>query len=98
MEERGVTTPGAVQIGDLREWVVELRASGLAASSIRRAQSAVRTYFGFLLAEGVITEDPSDRLDTPRMDRTLPDFLGREEVLHLLESPDPGHALKTLIT
>lgn len=93
MSRRGISRPGAVRIKDLREWVVELKESGLAASSIRRAQSAVRTYFGFLLAEGVIDDDPSDRLDAPRVDRTLPDFLGREEVLELLESPDPGHAL-----
>lgn len=93
MEERGVAAPGDVGIGDLRAWVVDLGAAGLAATSIRRAQSAVRTYFGFLMAEGVIEDDPSDRLDAPRVDRTLPDFLGREEVLRLLEGPDPGHPL-----
>lgn len=93
MEERGVTAPGAVRVGDLREWVYDLKDGGLAASSIRRAQSAVRTYFGFLMAEGVLDDDPTDRLDSPKAERVLPDFLSRDEVLRLLDAPDPTHAL-----
>jgi integrase/recombinase XerD len=77
----------------LRAWVFDLKATGLAAPSIRRAQSAVRTYFGFLLAEGAISTDPTDRLETPRVERRLPDFLSRAETERLLEAPDPASAL-----
>lgn len=88
-----ITNPAAIDVRLLREWVYELKEQGLAPTSIRRAQSAVRTYFGFLLAEGVLDTDPTDRLESPRVDRTLPEFLSRDEVDRLLESPDPGHRL-----
>jgi integrase/recombinase XerD len=91
--EAGVSTPLDVDTGLLRAWVFDLKDSGLAATSIRRARSAVRTYFGFLLAEGAIETDPTDRLEAPKSDRKLPDFLSRSEVELLLEAPDPGHAL-----
>ena len=93
MKRHGVDEPRAVTVALLRAWVFELKDSGLAATSIRRAQSAVRTYFGFLLAEGAIEIDPTDRLDTPNVKRKLPDFLSRAETDRLLETPDPDHPL-----
>lgn len=93
MKRHGADEPRAVTVALLRAWVFELKDSGLAATSIRRAQSAVRTYFGFLLAEGAIEIDPTDRLDTPNVKRKLPDFLSRAETDRLLETPDLDHPL-----
>jgi integrase/recombinase XerD len=91
--ERGVATPEAVEGRMLRDYTFHLKDGGLAATSIRRAQSALRTYFSFLLAEGVLLDDPSERLESPRVWRRLPDVLSRAEVERMLEAPDPGHPL-----
>ncbi len=91
--EAGASSPDEVDTGLLRAWMYDLKASGLAASSIRRARSAVRTYFGFLLAEGALESDPTDRLDAPRTELRLPDFLSREEVEQVLDAPDPSRPL-----
>ncbi len=88
----GVEDPAVVTVVQLREWVFDLKSEGLGPSSIRRAQSAVRTYFGFLLGEGVIEADPTDRLAAPRVERRLPDFLTRDEVERFLGAPDESHA------
>ena len=93
LAEHSVASPELVSVALLRSWVYDLKESGLAPTSIRRAQSAVRTYFGFLLAEGVIEADPTDRLDSPKVERKLPEFLSRDEVDRLLESPDQGSPL-----
>jgi integrase/recombinase XerD len=90
---RGATAPGEVTPRQLREWVYALKEGGLAASSIRRAQSALRTYYAFLLAEGAVASDPTDRLESPRVSRRLPDFLTAEETARLLEAPDPERPL-----
>jgi len=92
-EEEGTHRPQDVQARHLRAWIYHLREEGLAASSIRRAQSSVRSYFGFLLAEGVLEADPSDRMESPRVGRNLPDHLTRQEVEALLEAPAPDHEL-----
>jgi len=89
LEAQGVASPGAVTPAHLRDWVFSLKEAGLAPTSIRRAQSAVRTYYGFLLAEGSVRADPTERLESPKLGRRLPDFLGREEVAALLDAPDP---------
>jgi integrase/recombinase XerD len=85
--------PSQVEPDDIREYVYALRGQGLAATSIRRAQSSLRTYFTFLLIEGALETDPTERMDTPRVARTLPDVLSPEEVGRLVEAPDPERPL-----
>lgn len=85
---RRIRAPEAVDLRDLRDYVFFLKDSGLEATSIRRAISSIRCYFAFLLAEGVIVSDPSERLEAPRVWRRLPIVLSREEAQRLLEAPD----------
>lgn len=93
LESRGVSAPGEIDGGDLREYVYHLKDRGLAPSTIRRAQSALRTYFSFLLGEGVVEDDPTERIESPRVGRRLPEVLTRDEVLALLEAPEVDHSL-----
>jgi integrase/recombinase XerD len=91
--EAGARGPADVTPRQLREWVFVLKDAGLAPTSIRRAQSALRTYYAFLMADGTVSADPTDRLESPRVARRLPDFLDLEEVTRLLESPDSSRPL-----
>jgi integrase/recombinase XerD len=84
---KGATAPMDVTSRLLREFVYHLKDLGLSPSSIRRNISAVRTYFRFLLSDGVVARDPSERLETPRRWRTLPDVLTVAEVSRLLAAP-----------
>jgi integrase/recombinase XerD len=67
--------------------VDHLKDLGLAAASIRRNVSALRTYYRFLLGEGLVVRDPTERLETPRAWRTLPEVLTVAEVERLLGAP-----------
>ena len=84
---RGVRDPGRVGRPLLRDFVYLLKDLGLSAATIRREVSAIRTYSGFLVGEGRVAEDPSDRLETPRRGRTLPDTLSVREVEALITAP-----------
>jgi len=84
---RGVRDPGRVGRPLLRDFVYLLKDLGLSAATIRREVSAIRTYYGFLAGEGRVAEDPSDRLETPRRGRTLPDTLSVREVEALIAAP-----------
>ncbi len=93
MVARGIRDPGGVDAVDIRELTYHLRDQGLAPSSIRRSLSAIRTYFGFLLAEGLVEADPTEQVEPPKTWQRLPDVLSREEVERLVEAPDPSHPL-----
>ena len=66
VEARGIRTPANIGPTDLRELTYHLKDLGLKPSTIRRCLSAVRTYFGFLLAEGLVSEDPTEQVEPPR--------------------------------
>jgi len=93
LARRGVGAPAQASSEMLRDFVYELKDRGLKPTSIRRAISAIRTYFGFLLIEGAVEADPTERLEPPRVGRRLPDVLSRDEVERLLDAPDVGDRL-----
>jgi integrase/recombinase XerD len=84
---RGLVAPPDLTSRSLRDFIYHLKDLGLAPASIRRNISAARTYFRFLIGEGHIVRDPSERLETPKRWRTLPEVLTVDEVLHLLAAP-----------
>ena len=90
---KGIAAPNGITARLLREYVYHLKDLGLAAASIRRNVSAVRTYFRFLTGDGIVVRDPSDRLETPKRWRSLPDVLTVTEVQQLLASPTLDDAL-----
>ncbi len=85
---RGITSPESFTRSALRDFVYLLKDVGLSPASIRRGVSATRTYFGFLVSEGRLTTDPSDRLESPARWRKLPETLSVSEVEAMLTAPD----------
>lgn len=90
---RDAGTPSEVTPELLRDFVFHLTDMGLAATSIRRQVSAIRTYFRFLVTEGHIGSDPAGQLETPKAWRRLPEVLTVEEVDRLLGAPNPDEPL-----
>jgi integrase/recombinase XerD len=84
---KGAAAPTGVTSRLLKEYVYHLKDVGLAPTSIRRNVSAVRTYYRFLLGEGQVVRDPSERLETPKKWRSLPDVLTVAEAERLLAAP-----------
>jgi integrase/recombinase XerD len=83
----GIERPGDLTRALLRTFVYALKDAGLSPATIRRQVSASHTYFGFLVGEGALTEDPSDRLEVPRRGRKLPAVLTVAEVEAMLGAP-----------
>ncbi|KPK81640.1 MAG: hypothetical protein AMS25_05470 [Gemmatimonas sp. SM23_52] len=92
-EGRGIDSPVQLSSGELREFLYQLKESGRAPSSIRRKLSALRSYFGFLQAEGITDSDPSELLEGPKTGRRLPTVLSPAEIERLLAPPEEDSPL-----
>jgi integrase/recombinase XerD len=66
---------------------------GLAPSTRARRLSAWRGFVKYMLVENMIKKDPLIELSGPNLPSYLPEFLSKEEVLSLLEAPDPASVL-----
>lgn len=80
----GDTAPERAATADLRAFLQDQTARGMAPRTIARRRAALRQFFAFLAAEGRRADDPADILDAPRQDRPLPRLLEESEVDRLL--------------
>lgn len=81
--------PSAIGHQILHDYVAGLRAEGMAPTSVRRAQSALRAYFAFLVAEEIVAQDPTERMDSAKPGKKLPEFLTQAEANEVMEAVDP---------
>jgi integrase/recombinase XerD len=67
-----------------------------------RIISGLRNFFGFLVLDSYIDDDPTLRIETPKINKTLPDSLTFEEIEAMLNSIDLsqnfGHRNKAIIS
>ena len=78
---------------DLLAYLAHCVAKGMHARSSARILSSMRRLYQYLVREGVLSEDPSAQIESPKLGRPLPKTLTEEEVERLLNAPDVGTAL-----
>lgn len=71
---------------DLSDWLQSLAKDGLAASTQARKLSSLKRFFRFLFEERDRKDDPTSKLDAPKVTRDVPDVLSREQVDALLQA------------
>ncbi|TAJ27999.1 site-specific tyrosine recombinase XerD [Bosea sp. (in: a-proteobacteria)] len=74
----------AVTAGTIRDWLADVAARGLKASSAARRLSAVRQFHRFLYTEGLCPNDPAAAIEGPRQGRPLPKVVSVDHVDRLL--------------
>ncbi len=83
LERAGVSRWVEVTPALAAEYVMQLRQRQYATTSIARKVAATKSFFHFLVQTNVVTEDPTASLDTPRVEKYLPNVLTPEEVARL---------------
>jgi integrase/recombinase XerC len=78
---------------NIRGWLGDLQKRGISRASAARKLAAIRTFARYLRREGVIDDDPSTLVGTPKREHRLPAHLGEAEMSRLLEMPDASHPL-----
>ena len=81
-----------VDIDTLNQYIADLRdRKGYRNATTARKVASVKSFFGFMAENGIIIEDPTESLGTPKVGRALPKFLTEDEITKLLEvSCKPG--------
>ena len=86
---------------DLLAFIAWRAKEGAKPRSTARQLSSFRRFYRFLLRESMISEDPTARIDMPKIGRSLPRSLTESEVESLLAAPnthDPlGHRDRTML-
>ena len=80
------------------EYVSDLkhRTKPYAPSSIARKVAAVKSFFNYLHARSLVAENPTENIDSPKVEKRLPKTLAAKEIGELLEAPARGNTPKHL--
>ena len=94
-------SPTEIKYNDLKQFIAELFDLGLSARSQARIISGIKQFYAFLLLENVISDDPSELLEQPKIGRKLPEILTIDEIDALIAAIDlsknEGHRNRAII-
>jgi integrase/recombinase XerD len=71
----------------IQDFILDLKERKYAETTVARKVAAIRSFFGFLAAEGILTDNPTEGLASPRVGKMLPKAITPNEVDELLEQP-----------
>ena len=88
LQEQDLASFSEVTCTDLQGYLNKIKSENLAASTISRNIASIRALYHYLLKKGIVAEDPTEALHTPKIEKKLPEILSVEEVDRLLKQPD----------
>jgi integrase/recombinase XerD len=80
--------PENITLTDLRQFIVWAADLGMIPSSQARILSGIKSFYKYLLMEDLIKSDPSELLESPKIQRKLPDTLSYEDINKLINAID----------
>ncbi len=72
---------------DIKDYIKELQEEGKKASSISRCIASIRSFYQFVLKNKKIKKDPTQNIQSPKIEKRVPNVLTAKEVELLLEQP-----------
>jgi integrase/recombinase XerD len=80
--------PESITLTDLRLFIVWASELGMIPSSQARILSGIKSFYKYLLMEDLIKSDPSELLESPKIQRKLPDTLSINDINKLIDAID----------
>ncbi len=88
LQEKKEKSLQIINLNDLRDFVKYINLMKLGEHSQSRIISGIKAFFRYLLLEKVITADPSELLDSPKIGYKLPEVLAVNEIDSMINNID----------
>lgn len=95
LADRGITEVNAVEEKHLKEFIHSLEEENFKTATISRNIASIKAFYHFLQKEQGVSEDISEKLQAPKIEKRLPGIISMEEVSRLLSQPS-GNTPKEL--
>ena len=87
MASRGIQEVKDVTAQDLIDYVKYLEDSKFAAATVSRNIASLKAFYHYMVQEGLVAEDISDKLKAPKIEKKAPEIMTPDEVVRLLDQP-----------
>lgn len=85
---QGIGSVSKITETSLNSYVLSLEKDGMSASSVSRHIASIKAFLLFLLKNGSIHGDPSERIKSPKVIKKPPQIIAYDKILALLKQPD----------
>lgn len=86
--KKSSTPPQAVSGNQLKAFILWINQLGIGARSQARIISGLKAFYKYLIMEDMIEDDPTSLLDSPKLDRKIPEVLSHEEIEDIFNALD----------
>lgn len=87
MASRGIQEVRDMTAQDLIDYVKYLEDSKFAAATVSRNIASLKAFYHYMVQEGLVEEDISDKLKAPKIEKKAPEIMTPDEVVRLLDQP-----------
>lgn len=87
LDGTGVTDISSTTKTTVLSYLLYLQKEGRASSTVSRTLASLRSYYLFMMQNGVVKSNPTSNLEAPHVEKKIPKILSGEEVELLLEQP-----------
>lgn len=87
LDGTGVTDISSTTKTTVLSYLLYLQKEGRASSTVSRTLASLRSYYLFMMQNGVVKSNPTSNLEAPHVEEKIPKILSGEEVELLLEQP-----------
>lgn len=96
LEKKNVSDLQNVTGSNIADYLTYLNKRKLSIKTINRHIVSNRQFFKYLISEEIVTNDPFANVNTPRLNKTIPDVLSIEQVEELLSVPEMENSNESL--
>ncbi len=87
MASRDIYEVKDVTAQDLTDYVKYLEDNKFAAATVSRNIASLKAFYHYMVQEGLVEEDISDKLKAPKIEKKAPEIMTPDEVVRLLDQP-----------
>jgi len=88
LEENQIESFDKVNETAVNTYILGMEKEGFSAATVARNIAAIKSFILYLIKNGKMTHDPTDRIKPPKVERKIPQALTVEEMNRLLDQPD----------
>lgn len=88
LQNYNIDDPQQIKYGHLADFFKFLNEAGLTSSSASRYHSSLKGFFSYLSQNGYITNNPVEKIPSPKLSKKLPSVLTINEIDAILSQPD----------
>jgi integrase/recombinase XerD len=87
--KRGTIPPwAAFDRQAMMSYMLDLKGRGYAATTVARKVAAIKSFFGFMVSDGMLKQNPTEGVSSTKVGKSLPKPISIEQVHRLLSEPD----------